>query len=257
MRKTRVIILSLALAVLAGIQLVTIFSKPKVVFKGDTSCLASKGDTSRPVTFSGELREVSPFVVEEIPDLALELLGTAIGNIKDPIAFIKDLETGKQGIYKLGYKIKEAKITRIAKGEVDLDVNGRKETLKLRTGSSDYANAASPAIISVDGDNIVMNRNGLLNEAANILETVKKVKIKPYSESKQVIGMKIDGLSQESLIAQAGIKDQDVVTSVNNQKIDSYQKALQVFAKAKSNPEIKVSLLRNGEIRNLNYRFDN
>ena len=55
----------------------------------------------------------------------------------------------------------------------------------------------------------------------------------------------------------AFIKDQDVVTSVNNQKIDSYQKALQVFAKAKNYPEIKVSLLRNGEIRNLNYRFDN
>lgn len=256
MRKTRVIILSLMLAVLIGIQLVTILIKPKIVLKGDTSL-------NLPLEITG--REVSPVVLREVSPVeaggevspSLELLGTAIGNTKDPIAFIKDLETGKQGIYKLGNTIKEAKIIRITKGAVDLEINGTKQTLWLRKAGSNYAAVNNPAILSVDGENIIVSRNALLNETGNIIESVKQVKIKPYCESQQVIGMSIEGVAQDSLIAQVGIRDKDVVTAINNQKIDSYQKALQVFNKVRNQSEIKVSLMRNGETKYLNYRFDN
>jgi len=65
---------------------------------------------------------------ESAPDVALalrlELVGTAACNTKDPIAFIKDLDTNKEGIYKAGNLINDARIVRIAKGIVELDVRG-------------------------------------------------------------------------------------------------------------------------------------
>ena len=59
--------------------------------------------------------------------MELELLGTAVGNIKDPIAFIKDTRVGKQGIYRLGSQIKGAQVIKIALGEVVLDVNAARK----------------------------------------------------------------------------------------------------------------------------------
>jgi type II secretion system protein C len=256
-KRRRLITLSAIFITLAAIEVWALLSRPKIAVNA-TFFSNMKGDTSlnSPLEITG--REVSPVVqTEDKPELKLELVGTAIGNIKDPIAFIKDLETNKQGIYKLGYKIKEAKIIRIAKGEVDFEIKGIKQTLRLRTTGSDGVTINTPAIISVNGDNIVMSRNALLNETGKILEVAKKIKIKPFGESKQVVGMQVEGVANDSLIAQAGIHDKDIVTAVNNQKIDSYQKALQVFNKVRNQGEIKVSLLRNGEAKQLSYRFDN
>jgi general secretion pathway protein C len=72
-----------------------------------------------------------------------------------------------------------------------------------------------------------------------------------------VIGMQVNGVKDGTLIAQAGIRDRDVVTMVNNQKIDSYQKALQVFNKVKNQERIKVCVLRGGQQQQLSYRFAN
>jgi type II secretion system protein C len=263
-KRRRLITLSAIFITLAAIEVWALLSRPKIAVNNPIFAVVE--DKTEIASVASLPRNDNNIIIEdntcetksaEKPELKLELIGTAIGNIKDPIAFIKDLETSKQGIYKLGYKIKEAKIIRIAKGEVELDLKGIKQTLRLRGAGSDYASANSAAIISVNGDNIVMSRNALLNETGKILESAKKIKIKPFGESKQVVGMQVEGVANDSLIAQAGIHDKDVVTAVNNQKIDSYQKALQVFSKVRNQAEIKVSLLRNGETKQLNYRFDN
>ena len=67
----------------------------------------------------------------------------------------------------------------------------------------------------------------------------------------------MSGIPENSVITTTGIKNQDIVKSVNNQKIDSYQKALQVFSKVKNQPQVEVSLLRDGQPLNLFYRIAN
>ena len=202
--------------------------------------------------------EVAPDNKVKREDLELELLGTALGNTRDPIAFIKDLKLGKQGVYRVGHVIREAKIVRITMGEVLLDVNGKQETLRLSKRGIAWArlNEVTPAIVSVSSDRIVVSKNGLLNESDNILTSLRNIKIRPYYESEKVSGMMVEGIPESSIIAQAGLQNKDVVKTVNNQRIDSYQKALQVFTKAKNQSEIEVSLLRDGQIKNLSYRIE-
>ena len=188
--------------------------------------------------------------------LELELLGTAVGNIKDPIAFIKDLRVGKQGIYRLGSQIKGAQVIKIALGEVVLDVNGRKEILKLsrRALSWNSDSQGQAAIISISADQVTVSRKGLFNQARNILNVLPALKFKPYYEANKVSGLMIEGIAQDSIIAAAGIQNKDVVRTVNNQKIDTYQKALQVLSKARNQSEINVDLLREGKVKSLRYR---
>ena len=188
--------------------------------------------------------------------LELELLGTAVGNIKDPIAFIKDLRVGKQGIYRLGSQIKGAQVIKIALGEVVLDVNGRKEILKLsrRALSWNSDSQGQTAIISISADQVTVSRKGLFNQARNILNVLPELKFKPYYEANKVSGLMIEGIAQDSIIAAAGIQNKDVVRTVNNQRINTYQKALQVLSKARNQSEINVDLLREGKVKSLRYR---
>lgn len=188
--------------------------------------------------------------------LELELLGTAVGNIKDPIAFIKDIRVAKQGIYRLGSQIKGARVIKIALGEVVLDVNGREETLRLsrRALSWNSDSQGQAAIISISADQVTVSRKGLFNQARNIISILPTLKFKPYYEANKVSGLMIEGIAKDSIIAAAGIQNKDVVRTVNNQKINTYQKALQVLSKARNQSEINVDLLREGKVKSLRYR---
>jgi type II secretion system protein C len=244
---------SVAVGIVA-LQVLVLCSRPKIEYKAQTA----------------DRIEVQPIAEQTIPEVALEktvpvlslalrleLIGTAVGNAKDPIAFIKDLDTNKQGIYKIGNMINEAKVVRIAKGIVDLDVNGISMSIEVKNRLAQNTPPATGAIVSVIGDEIVMSRMELLQAAGSIITTAKKMKIKPYSTTDKVLGMKLEGVDKGSLIEQAGIHDKDVVTAINNQKIDSYQKALQVFKKVRKSNEIKISLLREGQEKQLCYKIEN
>jgi type II secretion system protein C len=249
-------------------QGLTFLSKPKATLNQDSltgeallnkvviSVMQASGSKLQAPSFKLQTKEglVTSDNMEE-EELQLELLGTAISNVKDPIAFIKDLSSNKQGIYRLGSVIGEAKITGITIGEVALDINGRKETLKLSRRAMAWANRNKqiPAIISVSGDRIVVSKNGLLNESDSIINTLRNVKVRPYYQAKQVLGMIVEGVPENSIITNAGIRNKDIIRTMNNQKIDSYQKALQVFNKARNQSEVKVSLLREGQTKNLSY----
>lgn len=258
--KKRTIFLLLILISLLIIEGKVILYKPAIRFTNDSKLNYIAADINPDATANTIVtpnQACEDTVIEE-QTYKLELLGTAIGSIKGPIAYIKDLETNKQGIYKLGGKIKEATVIKIAMGEVVLEKNGKTEILRLskHAGVLAKANDKNSAILYLSDDKILINRKLLSRKAANVFETISGVKIKPYYEAKEVSGMIVAGIAQNSIIASAGIKNNDVVTAVNGQKISSYQQALQILAKIKGQSKIKVSLLRNGQVRNLNYRME-
>ncbi|MCX5709080.1 MAG: PDZ domain-containing protein [Candidatus Omnitrophica bacterium] len=100
-----------------------------------------------------------------------------------------------------------------------------------------------------------MRISRLASESGKIIKDLRQVKVSPYYDSKKVAGMRVEGVAQDSILALAGIQNQDVVTMVNSQKIDSYQKALQVLAKARGQAELQVSVLRNGQPQLLSYKL--
>ncbi len=258
--KKRIIFLIFIMIGLLIIEGKVILYQPAINFKNDLPRVDIAADIkNEPIIVDrAEPDQVSKNTQLQEQTYKLELLGTAIGSIKDPIAYIKDLETSKQGIYKLGSKIKEATVIKIVMGEVVLEKGGKTETLKLnkQAGAFTKADDKNSAILYLADDKILVNRKILSSKISNVFETFSSVKIKPYYEAKEVSGMIVDGINQNSIIASAGIKNNDVVTAVNGQKISSYQKALQILSKIKGQSQIKVSLLRDGQVRNLNYRME-
>jgi type II secretion system protein C len=259
--KKRILLLCLVLVVIVSLEAVAMLSKPKVNFIRDGSFSAPAVSSLRqePSLFVVKL-EASPAAEERVvaeEPVKLELIGTAIGNAKDPSAFIKDLETGKQGIYKQGSRVQDAKVVKITMGKVVLDVQGKERILTMsdRRMACAYQNDDRASLITLLGDQMVVNKSRLAGESGKIIKDLQKVKVSPYYDSQKVAGMKVQGVAQDSIFAAAGIHNEDVVTMVNSQKIDSYQKALQVLNKARGQAEIKVSVLRDGQPQLLSYKF--
>lgn len=193
---------------------------------------------------------------EKIELLALELLGTATGDIKNPVAFIKDLRTGQENRYMKGSFAQKAKIIQISRGEVVLENNGRKEVLRMKVGNSSLAKteAENSPVISEQGDSIIVSKRNLVKQSFRLAKALTKMKVKPHYKSGEVVGLKLNGIAQGSIIELAGIRNSDVITEVNGQEIKSYQKALQLARKIRSQPDIAVSLLRDGKPTVLSYR---
>lgn len=183
--------------------------------------------------------------------LELELRGT-LTHCAVPVAFIKDLTSGACRVYKIGGAIRGARIVRIEKGEVVFDAGGKFRRLGLAGGRSD---ASVSFVETIAPDTRVVKTGELIRERKEIFRELQKVRVKPQYENRKVNGLRIEGVTEGGVITSVGICNNDVIREVNNQKIDSYQKALQVFQKARTQQEIKVTLMREGELKNLSYRL--
>ncbi|MFC1658447.1 hypothetical protein ACFL1D_03555 [Candidatus Omnitrophota bacterium] len=260
MRIREISLLSLMVGAVMLVEAWSIFRKPAVKVNREIIFQEEQISEEPPAEVIIRPMPEEKMLVKAVPEkLDLELLGTAIVNIKDPAAFIKDLKTGRQGVYRLGNSIRQARVVKIAMGEVTLEKEGRRQVLRLSSRGRKWADAEKQdlPVISVSGNDILVNRSSALNQAGQIFKALSKVKVRPYYQSDKIAGMMIDGIEEGSIIEQAGIRNLDVINTVNNQRIDSYQKALQVFKKARNQGQVTISLLRQGENKQLCYRLEN
>ena len=258
MAKGKVLFLSMLISAIVSFEGWAVFIHPKIqapIFKPQSGQEQPQSTVSGKQDIAPQAADTESALQVTEKDLQLELLGTAIGNTKDPIAFIKDLESSKQGIYRLGSEIKDAKVVKIVLGEVTLDRNGKQEILKMSKRARVWSGLDDSIIVSKSHDAITVSRKGLISQAGRIMNMVPTLKIKPYYEGKNAAGLMVEGIGDDSLIKQAGIRNRDVIKTVNGQTINSYQQALQVAAKVKNQSEISVNILRDGKLQNLSYRI--
>ncbi len=256
-----------ALSLIAGFEIWLFASKPKVLLDrslldtikmlGTNATLATDRYLSTAKTPTDTKRpSISRAYADDLAS-HLELLGTAIGNLKDPIAFIKDVRTNQKGMYRLGSKIQDATIIKIILREVILDVNGETASLKMGKPSSSGGTGSNPnTIVSISNNRIIVNKNALLQKKEAVFESIQTLKIRPYTAGGKPSGIMIEGLKEDNILQTAGFHNQDIITSVNNQPVGSYTNALEIMHKMRNQPEIRVSVLRDGSIKELKFSLE-
>ncbi|MFH1777967.1 MAG: hypothetical protein ABH952_10475 [Candidatus Omnitrophota bacterium] len=184
----------------------------------------------------------------------LRLLGVVQGN--KSYAFIEDILANKQGIYMIGDNIRMFSIVEIYEDEVILAKDDQRVTLVLdRT----YQANDNPAITPVSENEMWVDRVSIIKEmnTVNMATMVSQVSITPWinEASGTMLGFKIDKVPHGSIIEQAGVEDGDVINSVNGERIESFQKAIEVFNKLGVDKDIFVKLIRDGKFKTIRYRF--
>ena len=180
---------------------------------------------------------------ETPPPNYLELLGTIIG--PPSLAFIHNLKTDIQRLYKINDFIEDLKVVGIMRGKVLLLGKDMVWELLLRAGSR-QREKAGPAIFQDASGVMVVDRIEVIKEIPKANELLKKIRISQISdiETHKVKGFRIDNIPAGSIIEDAGIKSGDIIQSVQDKEIQSMRDAMQSLEQIRNLPLIKVIVIR-------------
>jgi len=91
----------------------------------------------------------------------------------------------------------------------------------------------------------------------NAKQALGKVKIMPQADagSNKLKGFKVDNVPSGSIIEEAGIKNGDIIYSVQGRQLTSMQDALEMFNKVQNQSRLEVVLMRDNKPVTLNYEI--
>ena len=217
-------------------------------------------DSSDAENESSQVNKFDGAVMLAEEELSLELVGTVCGNNAVSRAIIINTKTKLLGMYKTGQNIGEARIESIEENAVILFHNGQRKMLMLnRTGRDNRKNTQmlSPAAIRETGKfvgpviPVKQSSDETPTKITHLEKILTKASIEPYLVDGQVEGLKVNNLENMPLAKVLGLKDGDIISHVNGQRLTSKQKAFQVFKKARSEDTMSLELLRDGETKEL------
>jgi general secretion pathway protein C len=202
--------------------------------------------------------------------LKLALIGTIAGDNKTSAAFIEDTGTKTQGLYKIGDPVQGAVVKSIARNKVTLKIGSRDEVLIMEEPGSAGGTAAAadrsqtsqpvvnnplPGILTGAERNIALKRSEV-NESLNDLnQLLSQASIQPHSTDGQADGLAVTGIKAGSIFRKMGLRNGDIVKSVNNENIKSPEDLINMYNDLRTAPDISVQIMRRGQERTLNFNF--
>lgn len=205
-------------------------------------------------------------------ELGLALFGTISGSPQVARAIIKNLKNNEFDLYKIGQTVGDSRIESIDTDKVILIHNGERKILGFDIGkyhSKDDNNAQVSPYQTNNSNSKNAEANSQYEQNTVEIQTrigcvetiLKEATIKPCvaddqeqaGDQDQVEGLRITGLENMPAAKYIGLKNGDVIRSVNGHRLTSKQKAFQIFKKAKSEAVMNLELLRGSEIKKLSF----
>jgi type II secretion system protein C len=193
-------------------------------------------------------------------ELGIVLLGTVAGSPEISRAIIKNIKTNELSLYKTGDTVATAHIESIEKDLVVLLHQGQRKILELGTRESKQQDAdnAQAALLNNSAQAVETNPPANFHTSAgdklrDIEIMLTNAVIEPYAVDGQVEGLKITGLENIKGAEDLGLKNGDIIRSVNGQRLTSKQKAYQIFKKARSQAAANIELWRGNENKTLSF----
>lgn len=195
-------------------------------------------------------------------DLGLVLFGTVSGSPLFARAVIKDLKTDVFDIYKIGQVVGNARIESIEANAVILLHDEQRKVLEItgwqfNSGDNNHVSSSQTTkeiSKTLETDLLSEKTNTNIRTKIEHIENVlKKVTIKPYVVNGRTEGLRITGLENLKTGKRFGLKNGDVIRTINGHLLTSKQKAYQVFKKARSQEAITFELLRGDKPKKLSF----
>lgn len=191
----------------------------------------------------------------EQTSLKLKLWGTVAGLEKQSYAVIEDTQKREQNLYRVGDTIQRATVKAILRSKVVLNVNGKDEVLameQLLSGAAPRSSQArrrpSPSSGQVRTQRISLRRSMINDAIQDVSKLMTQIQIVPQDE-----GLAISNIKPNSIFRRMGLRNGDILKSVDGQEIRSVDDALKLYESLKSADSVGVSIQRRGRDRNINY----
>jgi general secretion pathway protein C len=202
---------------------------------------------------TGTLREVS-FAY-------LQLKGTLFTESLNPLAIIEDTRNGQVIIYGLGDDVQGMKIARISRGEVVLGIKADEYVLSFPYGGVSQLHTREDMDgkwynIVRQGNTITTDRATITGAISRVREIMKGLKAGPYSQGGKRSGIAIIGLNEEGILREIGIKQGDIIKTVNGLTLNSPYQIFNAYRRLKDRHELKIDIVRKGTPLTLTYRVE-
>jgi type II secretion system protein C len=198
--------------------------------------------------------------------LGIELLGTIYlgrGRKSGSVATIQEKGFSQADVYQVDDIIignEQASIIAIEPRQVILNNSGTKECLKLKKPSrSSSSNASSSSTKQGDSGRITTpdpTEAGEYTLEASYVEKqvgegggkiLTQGRLVPFNKDGQMQGFKMIGLKSAGLFAKIGMKNNDVITQVNDTSLLQPDQGFAFYQAFENETEITINLIRNGQ----------
>jgi len=184
--------------------------------------------------------------------LAIILRGTVVTGTGS-IALIEPHPGAKLRLFHVGDTVLPgAVLQRVEPRRVLIERNGRLEAVPL-AGTRARSRPPAAADIRKNGDRIRISRDLLDHELADFSGLLTQARVLPSMLGGEPAGFRITEIAPGSLYARAGLKNGDVIESVNGIRIQSPEEAMAAYQRLKNAPHIEVRILRRGRPQTLHY----
>ncbi len=204
----------------------------------------------------------------EKTNLKLTLWGTVTGkNKEDGWAVIEDLNNKKQDLYRVNDNIQGGTIRTILRSRVILTVNGKDQILEASTDS--FANkpglrrpsrskkrkpSEPPKIKKPENAQALMEE--MSEDAPPPIKETSQFKSRAYFKDGEAAGVMIYGIRGDSGAKELGLRNGDVVQSVDDVEIKSIDDFEAVAESIDGDSDITLSVLRRGKPKEIVYNAE-
>ena len=168
----------------------------------------------------------------------------------------------KERVYRTGEQVEGAEIIRIEPRRVVIRRNGITEALNLvarkLSGNTDKLPAQARfnlpgEIVRISDTERMITRATLEQHMKNLPALLIQATAVPQVDNGQQTGFRIVSLKQGSVFEQLGLRQDDIINSVNGKPVRNGEEALGAYQALASTTQFRIGVLRGGSNINLNF----
>jgi type II secretion system protein C len=202
--------------------------------------------------------------VEFVAPLTITLHGIiAGGDEARNVAMVAD-ETNAESIYRVGEKIKDAQIIKIAQNRIILlRSNGQQETFYLRKddvpNEQNFADRWKYTVKKVDDQNFEIDPQRFAKEIQTLGHLIEEIGLigATYRNGKS-IGLRLGKPEKDLIASSLGLSENDIITTINGTSTAEFENRLSIYDTLTQLPlgsTIKVGLQRADKDISLSYKL--
>jgi len=223
---------------------------------------AAPGDAVERLDLSATAISAETVVVAPVITGDLQLIGTVVAG-DDSLALIK--LGPKVGLFQLDEElVPGVVVSEIGRKLVVLMDHGVRRELPLKQSkgaSAQLVRQRNPAatkqgIVAVDESRWQISKAVADNARANLNSLLQTARMIPQVKNGQTIGFKLVEMEKGSLLELIGLRVGDLIVEINQVKLNSPEKALQIFQQVREANNISLGLMRNGQPETFEYSFE-
>jgi general secretion pathway protein C len=195
-------------------------------------------------------------------DLGLALVGTVVAD--DPrksVAIVDNRSSGKQELYREGDEVGQVLIKKILRNKVIVDTAGGDMVLTLELEASPVTFPAPREITrseqpQTSASSALLDREEAESAVPAPSQFTQQVRIRPHFQEDQPGGFLIYRLDPDSVFAEMGLQNGDVITAVNGEPVTTAQEASDFYDALEEGGEVVLEVTRGEETQEIRVEIE-